>query len=267
MTIILRKELKRNFRAWIGWTLAVVATVGLMMALYPMVADNAAKIDELLTAYPKGMLAAVGLDKLKMSDVMGFYGSETYTFMLLIGTIYAAMFAGGIIAKEESDKTVSFLLAKPVTRNQVVTAKALTVAIYLVLLNIVQFVTAWVSIELVKRGNYNLKAVVLLAVAAFVIECLFAGIGLLISVFIPKLKSLLQISMGVVMSFYFLNLMIKLAGKLDFLLPFSPFNYADGGTIITEGALNGLDMAIAAIVTAVTVAATYYFYGKKDITA
>ncbi|MFA5881807.1 MAG: ABC transporter permease subunit, partial [Eubacteriales bacterium] len=46
-----------------------------------------------------------------------------FLYLVVMATIHAAMLGANIIAKEERDKTAEFLLAKPVSRNEIITVK------------------------------------------------------------------------------------------------------------------------------------------------
>lgn len=62
-----------------------------------------------------------------MTEVMGYYGSKSYSLLLLIGGIFSIMLFSSIFVKEKDERTIEFLLSKPITRNQMITEKLLAV--------------------------------------------------------------------------------------------------------------------------------------------
>jgi len=108
----------------------------LMMSMFPSIAKGSDKITQLLDAYPKELLSAFDMDKLDFGDVFGYYSVEGYLFITLFGSIYTILLASGILSKEQGDKTIEFLLSKPITRKEIVTSKLLTFLTNIVILNL-----------------------------------------------------------------------------------------------------------------------------------
>ncbi|MCR3922574.1 MAG: ABC transporter permease, partial [Firmicutes bacterium] len=165
MNIFLR-ELKSNRRALIIWGSALAVLSFLMMAIYPSFAADAAKMEELLSAYPEGFMKAFGMDKLSLGDAMGWYALEAYLMIILFGSMYAVILSSSILAKEENEKTIEFLLAKPVTRNHVVTSKLLVIVGYLLIFNAGVGVVTFIGFE-VFTEEYSRIELLRLIVAPF----------------------------------------------------------------------------------------------------
>jgi len=263
---VFRRELKRNFRSWAIWTVSIVGYLALIMSVYPtMVAQNK-DLAKLYAAFPKAMLSAFNLDRLSLADVLGFYATEGLILLLLASSIYAIQLASGILAKEESDRTIEFLLSKPVTRTGLVTEKAVVALIYIVALNAAQTLAAYVAIELVKSDPYSAKAFWLLSLGGLLVNLTFAAIGLAVSVAVSKIKTLYPLGLGIVLGTYMLTVTARLTPKLDVLKWFSPFSYADAAEVIAQQAISGIHWVLFAVLIIGSVAAAYVFYNRKDIT-
>ena len=143
----------------------------------------------MVKGFPKGMIEAFGLDKISMSTILGFFGTECYIFITLFGSIYAMLLGASILSKEEGEKTIEFLLAKPVTRSTIVTAKMANAFFYITLFNIIFAFVNFLMFETVKIEEYSKKAFLLLSIGPLLLHLTFVAIGLLISVFIIKAKS------------------------------------------------------------------------------
>ena len=151
--IIFWRELRRNWKSFLIWALLLVGLNGLTMAFYPTVAKESEQFTKILEQMPQGLRAAFNLDQLNIGDILGYFGTRAYMLVTLFGSIYVMLLAAGIIAKEEGERAIEFLLAKPVTRNTVVTAKALCVLVYVVLFNLVFALTNLIFFELFKQGS------------------------------------------------------------------------------------------------------------------
>lgn len=264
MALFLR-ELKGNRKSFIIWTVCMVALNAMMMMFYPTVADQAKQLNELLKNYPKALMAAFNFDKLSFSDVLGYYGTESYTFIMLFGSLYAMIMSASILSKEESEKTIEFLLSKPVTRAYVVSGKLICAALYIFLFDLIFSITNYIFFEMVKRSNYDMKAFLLISAGPLLIHLTFAAIGFLISVFVVKAKSVIPISLGVVLGTYFLSIASDLTDKLKNLKYITPFKYVDAADLILNKRIEGVYLLIMFVVIVVSIAAVYIIYNRKDI--
>ncbi len=264
--IIFIRELVRNRKGFIIWTASLVLFNVMMIAFFPSIADNAKMYNEMLKGFPKGMISAFGLDKISMSTILGFFGTECYIFITLCGSIYAMLLGASILSKEEGEKTIEFLMAKPVTRNVIVTAKAVNVFFYILLFNIIFSLTNFLMIETVKREDYSMKVFLLLSAGPLLIHWTFAAIGLFISIFVVKAKSVYPISIGLVLGMYFLSIISSISEKLTDLKYFTPFKYVDAPNIILDERIEPIYLVIMLGVMTVSIAATYVLYNRKNIT-
>lgn len=264
MNILLR-ELKSNRRSLIVWGSALALLSFLMMAIYPSFAADAAQMEELLAAYPEGFMKAFGMDKLSLSNAMGWFALEAYLMIILFGSMFAVILSSSMLAKEEDEKTIEFLLAKPVTRNHVVTSKLLAFVGYLLAFNAGVGVVTFIGFEIFAE-EYSRMELLRLIIAPFLAHLSFASVGFLLSLFFTRKKSAYSVGIGLVLLVYFLNIMAALTEKVQFLRYISPFYYMDAADILVDGSINPLNILILLVVSALAIGATYHLYNRRDIT-
>jgi ABC-2 type transport system permease protein len=265
MLNILLRELNKNRRAFIIWVIAITLLNFLPMSVFPSLANDTKAIEELMKALPKELISAFGLDKLDMSEILGYYATKGYFYVVLFGTIYTSILASSILAKEESEKTIEFLLAKPITRKQIVTGKLAALLIYIVLFNLLVSLGTYISFEMFKIKDYDLKRFLLLAVGVFLVQVTFATLSYLISVFITKSKTAYPISIGLVITGYILSVISSISPDLEKIKYLTPFKYVDAVDILLKGRIEPGYLVTFAILNIIFVAATYFFYQRKDI--
>jgi ABC-2 type transport system permease protein len=127
--MIFQRELKRNLKSLIIWGTILSGLILMLLSMYTQFAANQQAMQDMLEAYPAQLKKAFGMDKLNMGSLIGFYGIEVYMFTTLVGSVYAALLASSILVKGESEKTIEFLLFKPVTRVQIVAGKLAAVGL------------------------------------------------------------------------------------------------------------------------------------------
>ncbi|HEX3028669.1 MAG TPA: ABC transporter permease subunit, partial [Clostridia bacterium] len=174
--------------------------------------------------------------------------------------------AAGILSKEESDKTIEFLYAKPVTRNYIVTYKLLSTLLYIILFNGILGVVNIAIFEAVKKHDFDVGLLITLMMGALLLQLFFAALGFLVSVFLVKAKSILPLSIGVVIGTYILNTIAGLSNKTDWLKYLTPFKYVDAVDIVKTGRINGGYLVIMTVVIVVSIILSYVFYNRKNIT-
>src|SRR3989339_620254 len=226
-------EFRRNLKSLILWTSIVAGMAALMLLMYPAFKDTFAQLEDLLSVYPEEFLEAFGMGEggLDMSDFYGWFGVEGYLFVNLIGGSYAAILGGSILSKEEDDKTIEFLLSKPISRSRILFGKAGVVALNLILLMI------------------------------------FASISFFISVFVTKSRKVLSIGLGFVIGLYVVDLISKLTEEFEYLKYITPYEYINAVTIVNDEMIKPLYLLISILMIGLSFFGAWYFYRKKDITA
>ncbi|MDV3426281.1 MAG: ABC transporter permease [Bacillota bacterium] len=264
--MIFKREFKRNIKSLLIWSIVLGGLVLMMLSVYPQFAKDKAALNELLKAYPESMKNAFGMDKLNFGTVMGFYGVEIYVMTTLIGSIYAAIMASNIIAKESNDKTIEFLLSKPVSRSEIIFQKLLAVTVNIILLNAVIVLVSVIGFQFAENEQVPVKAFVLISTATFLLHMTFAAISFLLSAIMRKTRNILSISMGIVFVEYFFHIMSGVTDKLKNLQYVSVFSYVDASEIISNNAMETLYVIIMTAIIIICFGSAFIVYKKKDIT-
>lgn len=267
MKELIKTEFKRNFKSLILWTGIVGGLALLMLMLYPAFKDAFAQLEELLSVYPEAFLEAFGMGEggLDMSDIYGWFGVEGYLFVNLIGGSYAGILGGSILSKEEDDKTIEFLLSKPISRDRILFGKFIVVGINLLILNTIVSIILLVTFSLF--GELHLVVWLLYSFAPFILQMIFASISFLVSIFITKSRQVLSISLGVVIGMYVVDLISKLTEEAEFLKYITPYEYINAVTIVNDETVKPLYLLISVFIITVCLLASWQLYKRKDITA
>lgn len=261
---IFRRELKCNRKSLLIWVLALAVLNFWMITMIPSITADGQAMEEMLEMYPESMVKMFNLDKLNMADPIGFYGIEIYFIIVLFGGIYAAILGSGILAKEEDDKTIEFLLAKPVTRGGIIIEKLLAWITNLVLFNLILSAVSWVGFEIFV-DDYSRSTFLLLLVAPLLIHLVFGAMGFATALLFTRRKAALSASIGLVLGFYFLNIAAQLS-EGQFLGWFTPFRYVDAADIVGNGKIEPLYILVLLGVTVLLSGFTWWRYQHRDIT-
>jgi len=258
------KEFKDTFRSLIIWSLSIVVFIFMAILEFKGYQGNSAMLADIFKAYPKSMMAAIGVGELDISTAPGYY-SVLYAYFIMIAGIHAAMLGGHILAKEEIEKTSEFLIPKPVSRVKIISYKMLSGLSTIFLLNIVIGVANIVFINIYNVGDSITREIIFLNIIMFLLQVMFLVLGTAISAITKNSKIAAMVATAVIVSTYFLSILIGLNEKLKPLIYLTPFKYFDAETIFLGKSYDSIYFIITfgAIITFTIV--TYYFYNKKDI--
>ena len=134
MNLFLR-EMKKNRTSFLIWLILMILVNAMMLTSFGSVAEMAENTEAMLSQYPKEFVEAMNLDILKMTNILHFYASRTFLLVTILGSVYAIMLTSNIISKEESDKTIEFLISKPISRVSIISSKLSCSVVYITMFN------------------------------------------------------------------------------------------------------------------------------------
>ncbi len=262
---IFMHELKANRKSTIVWSISLILMTILFMSFYSAFSKDAAEFTKLLSNYPEPIRKAFGINLDNFFSILGFY-SYPLSIITLCGAIQAMNLGTGIVSKEVREKTADFLLTKPVTRASVLSAKLLAALVSIVITFVVYFAGAAITATAVKTEDFSMKIFFLLSLTVLMVQLIFLAIGIIFSVIIPKIKSVLTVSLATVFAFYFLG-MFSATSDEEAKRYLSPFKYFDAAYIMKHSNYEASFLLTGAVILIVAIAASYFIYAKKDIHA
>lgn len=257
---ILLHELRAYRKSTIIWTISLVGTAALFMSFFPAFTKDTEEFTKLLEGYPVALREAFGINLDNFFSILGFY-CYGLSFVTLCGAIQAMNIGTSIVSKEIREKTADFLLTKPVTRATVLTNKLLAALISILLTNIVYIGAATFLAFQVATEDFSVSIFILLSLTVFLVQLLFLAIGIIISVIVSRIKSVLTVSLATVFAFYFLGMFSADEAKRYL----SPFKYFDTAYIMEKSNYEVSFLITGAVVIIVAIAASFIIYAKKDI--
>ena len=259
---MLKREFKINLKSFIIWTSIIVLTFVIAFSIYPSIIQNNASFDELLNTMPKEMLAIFNMDVININTVMGWLATEGYMMVTLLGGCYAAILGSTIALKEEDEKTIEFLYAKPITRKKILSNKILVGLFYLTMFNVVISLTTLIGC--VASNDFHFMKWLLLSICPLLIHYIFFFATLLISMFFDKTRKSMMTSLGVVFISYVISVLATMSEKIEFLKYFSPFEYVNSREIMLNETMKPLYILISFVIITITIISSYRLYNKKE---
>lgn len=221
-------ELRRRRTTILLWTIGSIVLVSVILLVFPSIRDQAAQLDQVISKLPESMrgLKAGDSATVDLDDPVSFLNSQVFYATLPILWIILAITRGaGILGREEQNRTLELLLARPISRTRLLVAKALSLAAEF---SIVSLATLLVIIVLapifdIHVGTAKL-ALATLYTAAFSLS--FGYIAFVMQS-MNRFTKRVAITVAVLLSFggYVLASLSAMASWLEWPVKFLPYHY------------------------------------------
>lgn len=261
---ILVWEMKDHRKGLIIWSLILLLFLWMIFLEFEAYYENP-EMGEILDAIPKGLLEAFGMYGANLTTING-YMSVVALYLYIMTGIFAIVLGNNIIGKEERDKTAEFLMSRPVQRHRILISKVLASVINCLLLTMVAGLGIAFFLNRYNPDRENLRFILQILMAAFLIQMIFLSLGLFIAAFAKVFKKSGAISVAVVIVLYMVSVIQPLSDSVSFLKYFTPFMYFQASDILQKGGYGGVYLLLTALIVIVSLTGVFYIYPRRDLT-
>ncbi len=258
------RELKSYRVGLFFWSIGMIALVASGMAKFAAYSGNGQSIASVVDQFPRSVQIIFGLSGFDLSKASGFYG-VLFIYIALMATVHAVLLGTDIISKEERDKTSEFLFVKPISRAKIVSDKLLAGLINIVVLNLVTLFSSIYFVNLLGKGASINKDIVVLMAGLFYLQLIFFFAGTAIASACKKPKSAPSIATSVLLITFILSFLVNLNASLDKLKYLTPFKYFDARTLLADGRLDPIYIAISISLIIFMIIISYTTYSERDL--
>jgi ABC-2 type transport system permease protein len=263
MNLFLR-EMRANRKSLLIWSIGVIFMVTAGMSKYGALSGSKQSLGELMAQMPKSLQAIMGIGNLDLSTAIGYFGI-LFLYLVLMAVIHALMLGATIIAKEERDKTSEFLLVKPISRQQIITAKLAAALVNVVVFNMITLFTSLKMVAYYNNGNGRTSDVLLLMVGMLLLQLLFLFLGTGIAAISKHPKRAVAMGTVILLVTFILSILVDLNQKLEGLKYLTPFKYFEAKNLLADGVLDPIFVTLSSILIAILACSTYIFFNRRDM--
>lgn len=266
---IFKMEVRKGLKPLALWSVICVLLTILFMSMFPSMKDSGMQelVNTKMSAMPEALLEAFNLKDVSDFSKLNQYFAYVFQYIIMAGYIYAGILGAKALIKEESEGTIEFLYAQPVSRTRIVTMKILSSIVLFYIFVMIMAIASTLMSLIVKPEDlevYNLLMdMKLLFSGFFLVGLVFMAIGFTISVLVPHLRLAMPVSIGIFFITYLLGIFSGMIDALEFLKYISPFYYAVPSEIIKNG-FEVINIVLSVLIAVVCLVITYIVYIKKD---
>ena len=263
--MLLKRELKVNFKSFIIWTSVLIALFLVIFLIYPSIitSENIQMMNEMMKIFPEKMLRAFNMDISSIDSAFGFLKTEGFIFVLLLTGVYASILGSSILLKEENDRTIEYLNTLPIKRSTILFQKVVCAIIYITLMVICVGIFNYIGLEL--SGDFDRKQYILLSLTPVLSSLPLFAINLFVSTFTHKTKKTFGLSLGIVLISYFLQILSEMNEVTEFFKYFTVYTLADVRNVIVNIAINPIMIVISIFITIIFIMSAFVRYEKKEL--
>ena len=258
---IFNYEFRKRLVSTLIWVVSLGVYVYFTFAFFQ--SFNDASILDLLDNFPDALKKAFGLDQ-DLSSILGYF-AFVGIYLFLAGAIFSSNLGLNAVSVEERDMTADFLISKPVTRNQILTAKLLAGFCHLLIFNVSMGLVSFLGMEVYKGDQtYPISTFMLIMGGLLLFQVLFFTFSFLLSVLMKRMDSPLPFSLGLSIGLFVLYSFDTIIRDtpIKYLVP---YDYVDLGYIIENDAFKVSGLTISLVVIAGSVIAGYILYNRRNI--
>ena len=256
-------ELKHHLKAFIFWSLGIVGFMLAAVSKYDGYIKAGTSVNEVFNEFPAGVSSFFGTNILDLQTASGFFTLCALYMAVMLG-VHALLLGSGIIAKEETDKTIEFLATKPVSRDRVLFTKLLAALTATIALNIVTLLVSLVTVAAFNPGPPANGDIAFLMPAVFFIQLFFLMVGISFASIMHRPQRAGMLSAGVLLATFIISAFVDITDKYNFLRYLTPFQYFDPKIIFTEHSYNLAYIFITVVVVAIMLTASRFAYQNRD---
>lgn len=258
------REMKANRKNLIIWCIGIFLMIASGMGKYSSLYASGKSIKDVLAQMPQSLKSIIGMGTFDLTSVMGYYGMLFFYLAMMAG-IHASMIGATILSKEERDKTAEFLFIKPMSRNQIITAKLFAALVNIGVLNLITFISSILMVSRYSKGEAVMGDISRLMIGMFILQVIFLLIGTALAAISNHSKMIPSLASGILMFTFILSVAIDLNSRIEIFKYLTPFKYFDAKNITVAHGFEPVYVILSFIIITVLISMTYVFYDKRDL--
>ena len=217
-------------RGVIIWGAAIGLYSAALVASFTTLEASADELNQLMQAYPKGLMEAFGITDL--ADPANYMNSQVFGFAPLALAFFPIMVLAGSIAGSEERGTIDILLGNPIPRWQLVIGSFIATALSLLAICAIVGLLTWGPAVLIDV-DLSLQQVTDAVLNIWPISLLAGAVALLCSALFHRRGLAIAIPAFLLFGMYLLDTIGRASEDLEDLRPISVFYYY--GSAIEKG--------------------------------
>lgn len=261
---VFRFECRRYMISSIIWALSLTFFGFVCIQLFVAFSADVNFFETMLSAYSPEMLKAFGAELSSIRTLPGFYGF-CFMYVVAAAAFQAAYMGMHIVGKELSGKSADFIFTRPMKRTHILTYKLSSVVLCLIIVNVIYSFGTFIGAKMTHLP-FDAGLFMMINASMFLTQLLFCSLGFFLACYMPKIKTPLTLTTGVVCMFFLLQMVVNL--EPDGLLSYISFlNYLSADSITAQGGYEMVKLGLLVVLSVTFTMSGYLHFHRRDIHA
>src|SRR6056297_2292297 len=262
---IFRNEIRNNLWFFLIWCGVFIGFIFMYLPMTNLILDEIDDLMIFVEKMPEFLLKMFSFEPEVFNKPEGIFGSEGMSFIYILSAVFAANLAGAVFSKEFEEKTIEFLLVKPVKRWHVFFEKTFLMLTMIVLLSGLFTVFQFLGFNWFISEAYSPKILLSFGLYTFSVLTFFAGLSTLISCITKKSNANISISIGIIIFMYFGDSLGRSFESVIWLAKMSIFNYIPLAETIIHERMYFSNAIIISLIGLLLFLSGFFVFNRSDI--
>lgn len=236
---LFKLEFRNTRKGYLSWALSLAGALFFLLAFFTSLQSEAmqqlaaAKVEGL----PPAVLALFGMEGMPDFTVMTNYFGMVVQYIILALSVLAAQSAVNMLLREETDGSIEYLYAQPVSRSEIFVFKLIANVLQIIAVTVILFAISLIGYTAFSETGFEraLRETGTLWGATLFVELIFMSIGVLISALLRSARVGVSIALGIIFASFLSALVSAMSENLEFLKYLSPLDWLKFPRLLDNG--------------------------------
>ncbi len=260
MLNLLKHEIQSRWGAILGWGIGLSLFGSMYIGIWPEMGDQLGDLTDL------SIYEGMGID---MGSFAGYIASVVVQYIPLLLSIYAITASTGTLAGEEDKGTLELLMSTPLKRWEIVSVKAVAIAVVVLLIVILAGIGDAIVLALIRTSvevDVTPMQLFTTILNSWPIMMAVLMMGLFFGAYLPNRRTAIIAVTTIFVASFFLKVTAGLVEALDFVRYISLFNYFDTTAEVFSEGVKATDVAILLTVAVVFFVLALLSFQRRNVT-
>lgn len=258
-----KHECRMNGKSLAIWSLCVGFICFGCLLMYGSIQDSMADMADMFAGMG-AFSTALGMDKVSIATIEGYYAIEIAIMLSLGGAMFAAMTGACMVAKEEEGHTSEFLNTLPLGRTRIILEKYTAMLVLVFAFQVICILLVLAGF-LCMGGKPDTGNFIRYHAACFLMQVEIGSISFLLSVWMKKRP--IGAALGLTVLLYVVDLMCRVVPALKNAKYITPFYFSNASDIFSQGSVSLPMAAVSLGIVFLTFILSLVIYNKRDLVA
>lgn len=257
-------EVRRNLKIYSIWTFVWILIILGLLPFYDTFSSGSTDFGEIFQQLPDAFKVAFNINENTLSSITGYINTEMIEILILSASIFGVFVGVRSIGKEISNKSIHFLISKPVGRNSLYYAKFFNHLTLTIISNSIIFLFLSLSVQIFTDSTVPYEYINWAFIIISLYQLFYLSLGFTLGVLIDDGPAI-GVGVLIVVATFMINIISKLSSDMQFLRFITPYNYLELTPLLNGEQISTDEKQFIFFVSVIILIVGAMIFYRKDI--